>query len=656
MTRRSLHLLLPLLLAGCHLPAPTAHFALTAQVPAASPVDPGLLAPPAGRRLFLATAGGGTLAGTVAFQAVSDPFFADNAATYGLLAMPSANALVTLQTLEGDIFTYNGSTIVAASDAGGHFDLANRAPTDRAFVVSAGLAQSHRLSALVLPGQAAVTVNEASSMVTELARWQLRATDEDLTRPTLATLTAPALQAIHDPTAGLPQAADFAPAGDVPGIEALRTGNGHALRNLYVRAFGAAIATGAVTPADQLSDAWKAALGFRPLAMTRVAGNGLGNATLSDGEPALETQMDTPVDAQYDAAGNLYITEYNSHLMRFIPREDHGPLLAWPDPMEAGHMYTVAGVAYGPGSPDAFNDEYQTLEADALADPAAAPLASDYFPIFTPYRLNLEDAGGESHLCFTSLLGQRIFFIPATDVTRFGRQLLAGRIYTLAGNGVEAAGEADVTTNHQLSRPTGLARAADGSLYFLTSGAVQGLWKLNAADGQLTRVSLLRGAMPFTPSGAQDVRLHDGWLYVADTGHHQVFRVAPGGGEIEVLLGQEGKPGFLDISQPDVLYPEIFDVSQGVARAQGLLNGPFSLDFDLDGNMLVADRGRVRLLEGDMVYTIAGGLATGYLEGDSRLLSLPSSTYLNRDAGDNFLLTDQRECIVRRLWTGRGSH
>jgi hypothetical protein len=164
------------------------------------------------------------------------------------------------------------------------------------------------------------------------------------------------------------------------------------------------------------------------------------------------------------------------------------------------------------------------------------------------------------------------------------------------------------------------------------------------------------------------------WLYIAQTRDHCVLRAqlpalagldttVPATLPAQVVLGRPGHAGFVDTSLPGVSYPEIQDVSAPLPQAQALLDAPSGLDFDAAGNLLVATATRVRLLEkaglggaGGRVYTLAGGLDTRYLEGDSRLAYFPGTSQLAFDAvhGD-VLLADSRLHLVRRLWTRRGA-
>lgn len=401
---------------------------------------------------FVATDGAGALTGTVAFELVNNTFFANSAANYRVSSMPSANALVSLSTLEEQQYTLNGAVINAPSDATGKFSLTG-APT-QAFVVNANLVGSHRLSALALPGQSDVTVNEISTAIAETFRWQLRPaaiapatpgydatyhldarTLADLTASDLADLDA--LSASYFDGAGGDDVA-LTPAGDIPSIDALKLGAGHLLRNLYVAAFGGGVSTTGSSVANQLSDKWAEVLGFRPLGLTRAAGTGQFVIEDVNGKAAADTNLVNPIDAVSDHNGNLYIAEDSGHFLRIVVNKAiPGGLLQAAGPLEAGKSYVIGGFVGGPTSLTALDTELKQVEQDAVSTPSLAPDMSEPTGLYTPTRIALERVGttDDYHIYFTSRLGNRVFLIPGANFNRYGRDFLKGRLYTVAGVG-----------------------------------------------------------------------------------------------------------------------------------------------------------------------------------------------------------------------------
>jgi hypothetical protein len=198
-----------------------------------------------------------------------------------------------------------------------------------------------------------------------------------------------------------------------------------------------------------------------------------------------------------------------------------------------------------------------------------------------------------------------------------------------------------------------------------TGGDAGTIYSLKLQDG---------GGNPVSVTGAQDLRLVESaqgnYLYLALTPRHVVYRItlpstlatldSTQACTSQVILGTLDTPGLVDTAQ--VTFPDAFTASAGTPKAATLLNAPVSLDFDAAGDLLVADAGRVRLVEAAAVppgasgnvYTIAGGFETNFAEGDARLAAFPTSAYMNVDpTSGNVLIADPEMGLIRKLWTGR---
>jgi hypothetical protein len=364
--------------------------------------------------------------------------------------------------------------------------------------------------------------------------------------------------------------------------------------------------------------------------------------------------------------------------------------------MTDGNIYTLAGVVNGPSDVTAFNDMYAALEVGA---DTAAPLLSEGFPLLRPRHLVVQRKGAtaDSHLFITSKFAHRIFFIPggfqgsdptnplagtpADTTTMFGRTFYAGRLYTLCGNGTLPAGaQADglAGRDFELNEPTGLTQDSEGNLYVLDSleGAVR---LVRATTGQVITLPLkaVGGTADYMAPNGQDLRVVEttggNFLYVANMNAHTVDRFAlpsdlttlaagtPANMTAETILGVKDEPGYIAAGKT---YPDVQDVSKPLLKADARLNEPTSITFDADGNLIVADKGRIHLLEQANLapavtagpYVIAGGLDTRFLIGDSRLGYFPGTTSVRFDAvSGNTLVVDSKENRVRRLWTARGA-
>ncbi|MNS21632.1 NHL repeat protein [compost metagenome] len=663
--------------------------------------------PRAAAKAFVATTAGGTLTGTVKLEKVDEPYFQNSAAPYRVQAAPTnlGNAMITLSTLQEEIYAKDGKVIDGLTGLDSAFTLTGLAPKDKPYVVNAGFVQSHRLSGFAFPdgtGNATATVNEASTMVVEMARWQL---------PEILASHAAAIATLYTNTTALlglaTPTALTTDGGTIPNVSALKHGAGHEMRNAYVAAFGARVEP---MPGDlnaignKLSDTWKALLGYRPLALTRAVGNGARGFNQGDGKPAAEIPLGNPTDAVLDHNGNLWVVEQDGARIRFVPKAGHSALLGWGSAMTAGNIYTLIGNTNSPGSVDDYNYDYEPKEAAGIANAKNAPKVTSSTIIYAPRRLVLKPAATSgSHLFYTSKFAHRVYFVPggnpggdadptvapvADSVTMFGRTFYAGRLYTLAGNSVlgdpaTPGGENAVGTDYSLNEPTGLAQDSVGNLYILDSiaGKVRVLRAFGANAGKVITLNLeSTPGTAYDMTGAQDLSVVEGaggkFLYVADTNHHVVVRfalpaaltdldgaAAPAAVQAQLVMGQTATPGFIKLGPTDV-YPDIFDISKPITEDKALLNAPTSLTFDDQGNMIVGAKGRIHLMEAAALppggtgntYVIAGGVDTRNIVGDSRLGFFPDTTSVRYDPiTKNTLVVDFSEQVVRRLWTARGA-
>ncbi|MEB3327733.1 MAG: hypothetical protein VKQ33_00710 [Candidatus Sericytochromatia bacterium] len=662
-----------------------------------------LLPLPEGPRALVALTGGADLSGKVELVQLAAPALGNSAAPYGLLSsLPLGRAIVTVGTPAAELYTRAGAVITDTTALDGTFTLAGGLPPAGPCVVSALLAGGHQLSAIIPEGQVSGTLNEATTMVTELARWQL-ASSAVADQPDLTDVASGTWAALHAATRELlgdsqdPLRLEALTVAGTTRAPALQRGAGHVLRNAYVEHFGSrATSAGTSTPpqANTLSDRWLDVLGFRPLALTRVAGNGVRGYEMSEARPAVEVPLAGPRHVATDHLGNVWFTQFDNHLVSVVPRYAMtGPVLGANAPtLVPGHIYNVLGVAGAIAEVEAWETQYLAA--------GASPEVAGGTPLYAPDRLVLERDGPGSHLYLTAPLTGRVMMVPHSTITRFGATLQAGRLYTLAGRGLAPADptgwpavNGQLATEGGLWAPTGLARDAQGNVWLLDAGNGQpgtgDLLVVRASDGRIFRVPLQQNGTRLHPDGAQDLVLSPSGteLYLADTARHCIFKVTrpvdatiaayatvpPVPLEVERVLGKPGQPGFLDFAATGGQVPAIEDVSDGVPEPSGdltadggavassavrvLLDSPAALTFDGLGRLMVGDTGtgRIRLLHAGAVYTVAGGLATRYTTGDARLAFLPGISGLCWSPADGtVLVTDEREALVRRLHTQRG--
>jgi len=244
---------------------------------------------------------------------------------------------------------------------------------------------------------------------------------------------------------------------------------------------------------------------FEPLGGPRVVLAGSGeNGSVVEGVPARDARLNMPDGLAVDAAGNLYFSERESHLVRVIPRSDtsYGGRL-----LKAGRLYTVAGNGLkgfsgdeGPATQASLNapaalvlgNEGGLLEGGSLLVTdgqnarirevandgtirtlvggggwpiASAGLAARSFGGSVGAHLARDAVG---NLAFPS--GPQILFYCRVPGHYFGRSMSAGQAYRVAGNGETGFDGDGHGTSVRLWSPQGVAFNTQGDLFFAEAG------------------------------------------------------------------------------------------------------------------------------------------------------------------------------------------
>jgi sugar lactone lactonase YvrE len=278
--------------------------------------------------------------------------------------------------------------------------------------------------------------------------------------------------------------------------------------------------------------------------VTTIAGNG-SRGYSGDGGPAIAAALNMPHELQFDAPGDLYIADRDSHTIRKLD-------------MKTGVISTVAGTGTAGYSGDGGDARLARLRA--------------------PHCLVADGPDG--------------FLICDIGNHRIRRlHLHSGVIDTYAGTGeTKPTPNGAPVAGTPLNGPRALARAPNGDLYVaLREG--NSIYRIDARRRTLHRVAGtgLRGysgdggpALDATLAGPKGLAHDaDGTLYVADTENHVVRRVDVRTGVITTVLGT-GEPG--DGPEPDPLHCRL-------TRPHGLL-------IWRDGSLFVADSEghRIRVL------------------------------------------------------------
>jgi uncharacterized protein (TIGR03437 family) len=331
--------------------------------------------------------------------------------------------------------------------------------------------------------------------------------------------------------------------------------------------------------------------------LTQVAGTAVSGAYTGDGQPAVQTALNKPVEVTLNAAGDLYISEARR---------------LWCVTAATGIIGTVAGTGTFGFSGDGGSASMAVLN--------------------TPTGLALNNGS----LYIADLNNQRV------------RQIAAdGSISTVAGNGTPSyAGDGLPAVGASLDGPDGLAFDPAGNLYI--------------ADTQNSRARRVDPSGVITTFAGNDLSgfggdgnpatltpLNDpqgvvadlaGNVYIADTNHNRVILVDPAGNIHTVAgIGTAGDAG-----------------GGGTSLAE--LYGPTGLALDNAGNLYIADthNHRIRMLTpGGVISTIAG-TGTGGFSGDGGAaaaaeLTVPSAVAV--DASGNIYIADTGNNRVRLVTT-----
>ncbi len=333
--------------------------------------------------------------------------------------------------------------------------------------------------------------------------------------------------------------------------------------------------------------------------ITTVAGNGTYGSS-GDGGPATSAQLAAVPDIAADAAGNLYLADYNR--IRKVGLN--------------GAIATVAGNGvYG------YSGDGGPATGAQLGQPEGVAV----------------DAAGN-------------LYIADSNNSRIRKVALNGTIATVAGNGTPGdSGDGGQARSAQIGSPYGVAMDSAGNLYF--SDYDNHRIRKVATDGTITAAAGSGGAGYSGDGGlAANAKLNypngvavdsAGDLFIADNNNNRIRRATAG--YINTVAGN-GTPG----------YP-----GDGGPAGAAPLGFPSGVAVDAAGDVFVVDAYAFQVFKvapNGSITGVAGNGAKGY-SGDngpatSAQLSLPQSVAV--DTGGNFYVSDQSACVIRKV-TGLGT-
>lgn len=337
---------------------------------------------------------------------------------------------------------------------------------------------------------------------------------------------------------------------------------------------------------------------------TVVAGFGTGlSGPATDGVAATASGVNCPRGMAVDPSDVVYFADSANHRIR---------------------RFTVGGVittVAGTGTPGLTGDGGAATSAniDQPTDVVRDPVSGTFY-----------FAQGETQSIAT--WGVRKFTV-------------GGTVSAVAGNRwATYSGDGGAVTNAQIYRPGGVAFDSSDAMYIADSGnnrirkSVAGMISTIAGDGTPGSGAAGDGGAATSANLAdpQDVLVAgNGDVYISDTGHHRIRKVA--GGIISNVAGT-GTASY----------------STGTA-ATSHLNSPYGIDIAANGDIYVADTGNnmIRVISGTTITTIAGTGVAGY-NGDGAAVSatLNAPRDVRVDASGDIYIADTGNRRVRRIRGG----
>ena len=389
-----------------------------------------------------------------------------------------------------------------------------------------------------------------------------------------------------------------------------------------------------------------------------IAGTGARGYS-GEGGPATSAKIYAPGGVTFDRAGNLLIADSGNHRVRVVAASTG---TFYKKSMTAGDIYTVAGNGSqhysGDGGP-VTNAELSTPEGVAT-DAAGNLLIADYD-------------------------NNRVRVAAAATGNFYGKAMTAGRIYTVAGNGLKGhSGDGGPATKATLTLPGGVATDAHGNLLIAATG--NSLVRVVAATtgifyGQTMTAGDIytiagNGHRAFSGDGgpATSAAIFDptgvtvdaaGNVLIADSENNRIRVVAASNGTFYGIAMTAG-----DIYTIAGTGTRGFSGDGGPATSAELYV-PDGVTVGAAGNVLIADssNNRIRVVAGSngtfygiamtagRIYTIAGNGTAGF-SGDggpatSAEFNIPQSVAV--DAAGNALIADTYNNRVRVVAASNGA-
>lgn len=331
--------------------------------------------------------------------------------------------------------------------------------------------------------------------------------------------------------------------------------------------------------------------------ITTFAGTGQ-KGTSPDGGAATDAALLSPRNVAVDAAGDLFISEFEGHRIRKVTPDGHistaagtgvsgfsgdgGPATLAQLGFPAGLAVDRAGALY---IADSQNNRVRKVVAGSMTTAVGGSSAT---ALVTPLAVSVDAAGS-------------IYVADSSTIVR--TLTIAGKWVNFAGTSTAGfSGDGGPANQAQMTVVRDLAVGLNGNLYIADGVRVRavdinGRIQTVAGDGYLHAVGdggAATDAMLFQPAA---VALgYGGNLYIADNGTQRVRQVTASG-----VIGTIAGTGIGGVS-PD-----------GLMAATANLNSPMGLTVDSAGSVVIADTNnqRIRQVGTDGILRSVAGTGTG---------------------------------------------
>lgn len=338
-----------------------------------------------------------------------------------------------------------------------------------------------------------------------------------------------------------------------------------------------------------------------PPIVTTVAGG--GDADPGDGQPPATVRLRATGGLAFGADGRLFVSESGRHSIRVID-------------VAADTITTIAGSGQrGRSDADVGTDADFAEPTALLLDGAGGLLVADtandalrYVSPTPPHAVTTVGGNGSAapvdgvHPLETGFRRPRGLAVDATGAVYVAdegnavvRRIAGGVVTTIAGNGHASwSGDGGQAHDAQLSRPRAVARDGVGHVFIVDQGN-HVIRRVDVATGVIATYAGRPGGHTDGPDGdggpAIDAQFLDptsvafdgaGNLYVSDTGHQRIRRIAAAPPHVVTTVAGTGDWG---------------SSGDGGPATEATLADPRGLDVGPEGALYVAQRGSIRVID-----------------------------------------------------------